>query len=480
MRLGLTDSGGRRLLVDWRSPAAEPFFAATHADPMGLASRRRYRWAGGRVSDYWDEVFAADRPRLRRARRPVRVHRRLGRDPVALMRDVLATIQADQDAVILLVPAAPSSSTAGPGTGKTVVALPRSAYLLYADPRLGPRRAVLFVGPTGPTSTTSPTPPTSARKACGPAPCATSSPRARRRNPRPPLKRPGSRRRGAGEGGRAGRPAPRGAARRGRTGTVEGADIRLSAADWAPAFAAPAPGTPHYEVRDLIWEELVTILWDQYDGDVSQELFRRALARNEELTGTLRRAWPLLEAADLVGDLWSVPAYLRMCAPWLTKDEVSRLQRKRPAGVDGVRPAAAGRGPATARRPGGLPAPRRHQAAVAAERTRMEAVIDNVLAADHDGESAVTMLHGRDLRDSLVDEGALPGADRDPLAGLFAHVIVDEAQELTDAEWQMCCCAARPAASRSSATAPRPGTGSPSPGGNGWSGSGSTGSRWPR
>ena len=50
-RLGLTDSAGRRLLVDWRSPVAEPFFGATHANPMGLASRRRYRWTGGRISD---------------------------------------------------------------------------------------------------------------------------------------------------------------------------------------------------------------------------------------------------------------------------------------------------------------------------------------------------------------------------------------------------------------------------------------------
>ena len=56
-RLGLTDSTGRRLLLDWRSRAAEPFFAATHANPMGLASRRRYRWTDGRVRDYWDEVF---------------------------------------------------------------------------------------------------------------------------------------------------------------------------------------------------------------------------------------------------------------------------------------------------------------------------------------------------------------------------------------------------------------------------------------
>ncbi|HEX2822425.1 MAG TPA: AAA family ATPase, partial [Streptosporangiaceae bacterium] len=59
-RLGLTDSEGRRLLIDWRSPAAEPFFGATHANPMGLASRRRYRWTRGRVSDYWDEVFTAE------------------------------------------------------------------------------------------------------------------------------------------------------------------------------------------------------------------------------------------------------------------------------------------------------------------------------------------------------------------------------------------------------------------------------------
>ena len=82
-RLGLTDSAGRRLLLDWRSPAAEPFFGATHANPMGLASRRRYRWTRGRISDYWDEVFTAGRVRrARRARRPVRLHRQPGQQPV--------------------------------------------------------------------------------------------------------------------------------------------------------------------------------------------------------------------------------------------------------------------------------------------------------------------------------------------------------------------------------------------------------------
>ena len=82
-RLGLTDGAGRQLLVDWRSPAAEPFFGATHANPMGLASRRRYRWTRGRISDYWDEVFTADGlDGHAAARRPVGVHRQPRRRPV--------------------------------------------------------------------------------------------------------------------------------------------------------------------------------------------------------------------------------------------------------------------------------------------------------------------------------------------------------------------------------------------------------------
>jgi DNA helicase IV len=80
---------------------------------------------------------------------------------------------------------------------------------------------------------------------------------------------------------------------------------------------------------------------------------------------------------------------------------------------------------------------RRHDASVAAERARRADVIDGLLEADHDGEGAVTMLRGQDLQDTLIDESALPGTDPEPLAGPFAHIIVDEAQELTDAEWQM-------------------------------------------
>ena len=151
-RLGLTDSAGRRLLVDWRSPAAEPFFGATHANPMGLASRRRYRWAGGRVSDYWDEVFTPD-----------------GLDGHAALDDqsaFIASLGSSRSAGCgtCWAPSRPTRTPiiragsrgalvvdGGPGTGKTVVALHRTAYLLYSDPRLGHRRGgVLFVGPHQP------------------------------------------------------------------------------------------------------------------------------------------------------------------------------------------------------------------------------------------------------------------------------------------------------------------------------------------
>src|SRR6476659_1834638 len=152
-RLGLTDSTGRRLLLDWRSPAAEPFFGATHANPMGLASRRRYRWTLGRITDYWDEVFtsAVFAGHAAALDDQSAFIASLGSNRTGRMRDVLGTIQADQDAIIRAGSRGALVVDGGPGTGKTVVALHRTAYLLYSDPRLGHRRGgVLFVGPHQP------------------------------------------------------------------------------------------------------------------------------------------------------------------------------------------------------------------------------------------------------------------------------------------------------------------------------------------
>ncbi|NUK27091.1 RNA polymerase recycling motor ATPase HelR [Streptomyces lunaelactis] len=440
-RLGLTDSVGRRLLIDWRSPAAEPFFGATHADPMGLASRRRYRWTRGRISDYWDEVFTSDGFVGHAALDDQSAFiASLGSNRSARMRDVLGTIQADQDAIIRAGSRGALVVDGGPGTGKTVVALHRSAYLLYSDPRLGHRRGgVLFVGPHQPylayvadvlpslgeegvqTCTLRDLIPEGAGAATETDPdvallkssanMVKAIETAVRFYEEPPAQ--------------------------GMTVTTSWSDIWLSADEWAEAFEAPGPGTPHNEARDQIWEELVTILMDKHDGDVSPDLFRRSLLHDKELISTLDRAWPLLEAADLVGDLWSVPAYLRMCAPWLSPGDVSKLQREDAQAwtvsdlplLDAARQRL-GDPEASLRK-------RRRKASVAAERERMAGVIDNVLAADDDGEGAVTMLRGRDLQDSLIDETALPSAEPDLLAGPFAHIVVDEAQELTDAEWQM-------------------------------------------
>ncbi|MBY8871650.1 AAA family ATPase [Micromonospora sp. PLK6-60] len=442
-RLGLTDGAGRRLLLDWRSPAAEPFFGATHANPMGLASRRRYRWTRGRISDYWDEVFTADGLAGHAALDDQSAFiASLGGSRSHRMRDVLGTIQADQDAIIRAGSKGALVVDGGPGTGKTVVALHRTAYLLYADPRLGHRRGgVLFVGPHQPylayVSDVLPSLGEEDVQICtlrdlvpeGAAAGVEADPEVARLKSSAELVR-----------------AVEAAVRfyeepptRGMTVPTDDADIRLSADDWAEAFRAPGPGTPHNEARDEIWAELIAILVDKYAGDEPAELVRRSLLRNRELAAAFHRAWPLLDPTDLVADLWSVPAYLHRCAPWLTVDEIRKLRRDDPRAwtvadlplLDAARQLL-GDPEASARR-------RRQEAAVAAERDRMATVVADLIEADvyDDGEGVLTMLHGQDLRDALVDEDALRDADPDRLAGPFAHIVVDEAQELTDAQWQM-------------------------------------------
>lgn len=440
-RLGLTDSAGRRLLLDWRSPAAEPFFGATHANPMGLASRRRYRWTRGRISDYWDEVFTPDGIEGHAALDDQSAFiASLSGSRSARMRDVLGTIQADQDAVIRAGSRGALVVDGGPGTGKTVVALHRSAYLLYSDPRLGHRRGgVLFVGPHQPylayVADVLPSLGEEGVQLCtlrdlvaeGATAAIESDPEVAR------LK-------SSAEMVKAIEPAVRfyeNPPGEGMTVTTPWSDLWLSPEDWAEAFEAAEPGTPHNEAREQIWEELLTILIDKREEDVPDGLLRTSLLRNRELRTAFNRAWPLIEAADLVGDLWSVPAYLRMCAPWLSPDEVRRLRRPDAQAwtvsdlplLDAARQRL-GDPEASRRR-------RRHQASLAAERERMDKVVDALIEADPDGEGLVTMLHGEDLRNSLIEEGTPPGTEPDLLAGPFAHVVVDEAQELTDAEWQM-------------------------------------------
>ena len=134
-------------------------------------------------------------------------------------------------------------------------------------------------------------------------------------------------------------------------------DIRLTADDWAEAFGAPDPGTPHNEARDQVWDELVTILVDKHDDDEVSPTCSAARCSRTRTADTFDKAWPVIEPTDLVGDLWTVPAYLRRCAPWLSARRGPEAAARRSAGLDRLRPAAAGRRPAAARRPRGVAAP---------------------------------------------------------------------------------------------------------------------------
>ncbi|HVD27985.1 MAG TPA: AAA family ATPase, partial [Mycobacteriales bacterium] len=125
------------------------------------------------------------------------------------------------------------------------------------------------------------------------------------------------------------------------------------------------------------------------------------------------------------------------CAPWLSPDDVRKLQRGDAHAwtvsdlplLDAARQRL-GDPEASRRR-------RRQEAALAAEREHRTNVVDNLIAADDSEMLVMSMLRGADLQNALVDETALATADPDLLAGPFAHIVVDEAQELTDAEWQM-------------------------------------------
>jgi len=441
-RLSLADDEGRRLLIDWRAPAAEPFFAATHAHPMGLVERRRYRWTRGHVTDYWDEVFAEGALEGHAALDDQSAFiASLGASRSPQMRDVLATIQSDQDAIIRAGSRGALVVDGGPGTGKTVVALHRTAYLLYADPRLGHRRGgVLFVGPHEPylsyVSDVLPSLGEEGVQTCtlrhlvpeGADAAAETDARvaalkasarlvdviesAVSRYEQPPTSE--------------------------LVAQTPWGQLWLGPSEWAEAFDAAEPGIPHNEARAQVWQALLEILIDQFDPEQAPpQLLRRALAQNADLTGRFAKAWPLLDPAGVVADLWSVPAYLRACAPWLDADEVRTLIRDDGRAwttadlpyLDAARQRIGD--PEAARRE------RRRAAILASEKEVRDRVIDDLLAADDDMEGEVQVFRQEAFKDRLIDESALPTADPDVLAGPFAHIVVDEAQELTDAEWTM-------------------------------------------
>ena len=149
-RAGLPDSTGGRLLIDWRAPAARPFYQATAVTPAGVVRRRHIATSGSVVTGIEDDVLDVDA-----ATDQGMTFQGEGALMSALasargghMSDIVATIQAEQDAIIRSDDQGIVVVQGGPGTGKTAVALHRAAYLLYTHRERLERSGVLIVGPS--------------------------------------------------------------------------------------------------------------------------------------------------------------------------------------------------------------------------------------------------------------------------------------------------------------------------------------------
>ena len=148
-RIGLRDDARDSLLIDWRAPAAAVFYQATAAEPQRVVRRRVLRCVGSSVTGIEDELLDptidADLPIVGEGALMAQLSRARDRS----MHSIVATIQAEQDRAIRAPSRGATLITGGPGTGKTVVALHRAAYLLYTDRRRYESGGVLIVGPSG-------------------------------------------------------------------------------------------------------------------------------------------------------------------------------------------------------------------------------------------------------------------------------------------------------------------------------------------
>lgn len=138
------DADGDPMVIDWRAPVSQPFYRASKKDPMDIGLRRRFGYTGGDLTAYEDEHLsdpaeAATTSKL--------LQQEIERPRVGPMRDIVATIQPEQDEIVRSGLSGSVCVQGGPGTGKTAVGLHRVAYLLYAHRERLARTGTLVVGP---------------------------------------------------------------------------------------------------------------------------------------------------------------------------------------------------------------------------------------------------------------------------------------------------------------------------------------------
>ncbi|WP_433726706.1 RNA polymerase recycling motor ATPase HelR [Nocardia sp. CA-129566] len=451
-RIGLYDEDNEYepLLLDWRAPASRAFYVATAASPENMRRRRQFHTRGRRLVDFTDEVLG--RPGVDE-RGDAALLAAVNAPRGAGMRDIVATIQAEQDRIIRLDHPGVLVIEGGPGTGKTVVALHRVAYLLYTQRERMERHGVLVVGPNPAFLThigrvlpslgesnvvfmttgdlvpglrvTAEDTPEAARlkgslKILDVLAAAVAD---RQRLPEHPL-------------------------------PIAMADVTMridaETAQWAREEAR-ASGLPHNEARAVFREIITYVLteraiarigkgwltrsdreaWEQLRTDLVEEL-----ADNAEFTAALDQLWPILTPETLLAQLFSSP------------------ERLRAAGADGALLRADGTAWTVSDVPlldelfdllgPDKPADRTAEREQQAQAEYAAGVLDLMISRedhmdDEDHLFAQDLLYAEDLADRFLERDTRElveraAADRD---WTYRHIVVDEAQELSEMDWRV-------------------------------------------
>ncbi|MFC9127617.1 HelD family protein [Streptomyces sp. NPDC057099] len=138
------DADGDPMVIDWRAPVSQPFYRASKKDPLDIALRRRFGYTGGDLTAYEDEHLSDPAEAAKTSRL---LQQEIERPRVGPMRDIVATIQPEQDEIVRSGLSGTVCVQGGPGTGKTAVGLHRVAYLLYAHRERLARTGTLVIGP---------------------------------------------------------------------------------------------------------------------------------------------------------------------------------------------------------------------------------------------------------------------------------------------------------------------------------------------
>lgn len=467
-RLGLLDEEHdyRPLLIDWRAPAARPFYTATAARPEGVRRRRHIRTRSRTVLAVEDEVLdvqpdggvehSATRVSLTSE---AALMAALTASRTGQMSDIVATIQTEQDRIIRAKPQGVLVVQGGPGTGKTAVALHRAAYLLYTHRRQLAKRGVLVVGPNstflryighvlpslGETSVllgtvaqlhpglhargVEPDETAAVKGRLEMAKVLAAAIRDRQQVPTEPIEL-----------------------------TVEAQRIQLDSAVCQPARTkARRSHRPHNEAKRIFHQEVVTVLADRIAGGLGGDVLNRGdladirteLRGSPELTAALDTLWPTLSPEQLLTDLYSDPQRLTSATHRVLPDQERDLLARSapspdvdlelvwtPADVPLLDEAAELLGS------DGSAEAAREAAALRAELQYAQGVLD-ILDLDEDLDPE--LLRATDLIDAdrLADRQRARGyestaeraaADR---TWTYGHIIIDEAQELSPMAWRV-------------------------------------------